>query len=387
MHQTHVVFPTDTLRMAERQLWRLVLSLIVLGLVLFLILNSLNVVPHRNYAWTEHPIDISNSISGTTVQIAPGYGLQSTATGLALDSIEPRFILATTSASNTIPAPLELPLHSILTGETDGLVALQPTHIDQCLQFDGTQVLWKIRNVELEHLADGKTLIGSLQSIPIEEALSGNLLMDRFGVTSIVPGSISNLNFEDNSILLSKIIPSVSTTILTTNNDGTAVDWNLPSINVSCNNTIQTGPTILGAPETIGSHQYDLAGELIFDGQEIIITASGSTTALSGTTEIGVSVFNTMATVSTIETGITGLVYEWNLVCNIQRLTSTTGKMFMVLTKNTVGVSSIVSIANDLIVADWTTTITPAVICGASLTLNAVTCLRSSIVVTTPSLT
>ena len=379
MQSPHVLFSRASLRKAEDQLWKVVLSLLVLLLTLFLILNGANVVPHRDFSWEAHARSARNSVEGVAVQIAPGAGLSQTAEGLSLAAVPPTTVLCSGSAS-ALPVPLDMPSPSILVGGDQAILAVGPTQKDQMVHFDGQTVQWKIRTVELDDLDDGTTLVGSLALVPLPQLLSGDLVLDRLGVSTLSTGVVSSHSVADRSVTLPKILSGALQTILTTGAAG-LVAWSQDTSTLTTNTVDGVGPGTLSSRETIGTHAYQLAGAFAVNGQEVQLSASGSTVS-GGSTSVGVD----LTTTSVASTGVVGLTgsYEWHLECSLQRLTATVGALYTTVTTVASGTTeSLLSVAT-ISSVDWDASTLLAIVGADTTKINSVTCRVSTLTRTVP---
>jgi hypothetical protein len=382
---THVVFPRATLQQAERQIWEVVLTLVVFFLAVFLILNGTNVLPHHDLSFTTEARSEPNSVSGPAVQTAPGKGLTGYDAGLGLSEAPARSILLNSSLSSETPVSTQLPVNSVVVGTPAGIETIVPAVKDEMLQFDGTDIVWKIRQVELTNLADGRTLVGNALSVPEEQVLQGDITIDQLGVSVLGTGVVGGNDLSDASVSTGKIPAGAANTLLATVSGGGSAAWLSDTFESQANVVAGVGPSATGVPETLGTHNYDVAGKLTDDGCNLRLQASGSTVAGAGTTTLAVTFQSTLGTTLVALPAVAGN-YSWSLQGDLQRLTGTTGQLSVTLTRSD-GVSSNSSFAfSAFTVADWTTTATVAVSCEASSVINSVSGLESTLLLTFPIL-
>jgi hypothetical protein len=373
---------------AGYQIWQFMLLVTLSFFISFLVLNETNIIPNRNYDFlTENIITEKNYIGAQSIQFVHGGGLthlpinNTLGEGLSLAHIPNLSILANHFNREARPSHLDLKQNSIFYSNTMGLMNLQAIKKDDVLQFDGSDLFWGVRNVEIESLQNGNVLIGSISQIPVEKTIIGMVNLSNTGKMEIQDLSCMAQHFQDESITLEKLqIPHDTPENHLLTSIINRPSWEKPpQIWITTNKLEQTGPASVSTIQTIGTHTYDMGTELNENGQQIVIKAYGKTNVASGTTDIGIRVNQ----YDTILVGIIDVKYSWSILCNFQRLTNVTGFVSTQVTivtdpGNVTTTNYLTSVFDD----DYTN-LNLSVVCSSSV-LNTVTCNFSSATIQQP---
>ena len=356
------------------------LFVLVCGFTL-LVLNATNIYPHRNYERLNGTVTESGIISGHAIQLAEDGGLSVDPTGaLQLKPISRRSILANASPDQTqTPQPFEIPDHSVVVSDTDGLVTRTASLPNEVLLFNGTNIVWGDPvNVSSATLPTGHILIGSQEGVGVPRLIRGDVEITSLGVSSLTNGAVTSSKIADASITADKISPGSDRQVLTS--IGGRVAWRDPE----STRYVRTGKGASSLTETtvLDPHSYDFINSFETEATAVELEAFGQCTASSSSVNIGIVVSDGQNVVPYMITIAVSTTFFWKMSGYIVRASGSTGSIFLSFVGEEVGTSRFL-----VLDIDWISSVSIAVAAQAALgevSPEAVTCLWSSATLVRP---
>jgi hypothetical protein len=321
-----------------------ILSIVVL--TIFVILNGANVFPTYDYSRLDptHIFQTPNSIDAQAIRLSGVGGLQHVEIGgdsnkteepifgLSLNPLPPRSLFGNASPQKeSVPEAIELPKNSILVSGDHGLQALKAEESggDQMLYFDGSTILWKAVDVDLNALPSAHIHVGNEENKAVAVKLTGALTLDSSGLSHLGRNAISEEHIVYQTIHPNKLVPGENDDILKTL--GTTVVWAKPLRQSFASVVLEYQPRSLDEIY-FSDHLYPFGFDTMrTNGTSMVLQSFGTGTAVTtgsfnsvsigGFLQIGL-VWNYMTLVIPLATAIAP--FDWNVNMTLVRIDSST---------------------------------------------------------------